>query len=139
MLNTELKYANVNDMANLFLFGFFAFCFFSMTMLLQLGVWCKAHTKSYRVETCDIRLPCMVARFLDFITLSWQRRPFSLSNDGRNVWATVLFLSTIMHRKVIHVIFFFFVFFFCRICRTTVCWDPEILLPWQRDVTTSFY
>ena len=38
MLNTELKYANVNHMANLFLFGFFAFCFFSMTTLLQLGV-----------------------------------------------------------------------------------------------------
>ena len=38
MLNTELKYANVNHAANLFLFGFFAFCFFSMTTLLQLGV-----------------------------------------------------------------------------------------------------
>ena len=23
--------------------------------------------------------------------------------------------------------------------RTTVCWDTVILLPWQRDVTTSFY
>ncbi|KAM7425678.1 UBA-like domain-containing protein 2 [Porites harrisoni] len=23
--------------------------------------------------------------------------------------------------------------------RTTVCWDPDILLPWQRDVTTSLY
>ena len=39
MLNTELKYANVNPMANLFLFVFFAFCFFSMTTLLQLGVY----------------------------------------------------------------------------------------------------
>ena len=29
-------------------------------------------------------------------------------------------------------------FFFCRICSTTVCWDPEILLPWQRDVTRDF-
>ena len=38
MLNTEWKYANVNHMANLFLFGLFAFCFFSMTTLLQLGV-----------------------------------------------------------------------------------------------------
>ena len=28
-------------------------------------------------------------------------------------------------------------FFFCHICRTSVCWDPGILLPWQRDVTTS--
>ena len=28
----------------------------------------------------------------------------------------------------------------CRglhICSTTFCWDPEILLPWQRDVMTS--
>ena len=38
MLNTELKYANVNHMAYFFLFGFLAFCFFSMTTLLQLGV-----------------------------------------------------------------------------------------------------
>ena len=28
-------------------------------------------------------------------------------------------------------------FFFCHICRTTVCWGPEILHPWQRDVKTS--
>ena len=30
------------------------------------------------------------------------RRLLSLSNDGRKSWATVLFLSAIMHRKVIH-------------------------------------
>ena len=31
----------------------------------------------------------------------------------------------------------FFVFFFCHIFRTTVCWDPDILLSsWTRDVTT---
>ena len=28
-------------------------------------------------------------------------------------------------------------FFVRHICRTTVCWDPETLLPWQRDVATS--
>ena len=28
------------------------------------------------------------------------------------------------------------VFFFCHICKTTGCRDPEILLPWQRDVIT---
>ena len=28
-------------------------------------------------------------------------------------------------------------FFLCHICRTIVSWDPDILLPWQRDVTTS--
>ena len=27
--------------------------------------------------------------------------------------------------------------FFGHFCRTTVCWDLKILLPWQRDVTNS--
>ena len=27
--------------------------------------------------------------------------------------------------------------FFCRICRTVVCWDPEILLSWHFDVMTA--
>ena len=39
------------------------------------------------------------------------------------------------HGQEIHTCPFFL--FFCHICRTTVCWDPEILWPWQRDVTTS--
>ena len=30
-----------------------------------------------------------------------------------------------------------FRFFFCHICRTTVCSNPDILLPWERDETTS--
>ena len=34
---------------------------------------------------------------------------FALLNDGRKVWATILFLSAIM-RKVIHVNFFFAIF-----------------------------
>ena len=33
---------------------------------------------------------------------------FTLLNDGRKVWATVLFLSGIMHRKVMRVNFFVF-------------------------------
>ena len=33
----------------------------------------------------------MEAKFLDLSNLSLQRRPFALSSDGRNVWATVLF------------------------------------------------
>ena len=45
---------------------------------------------------------------------------------------TVLVLSVVMQWKVLRANFFF-----CHICRTTVCWDPEILLQWQRDVTTS--
>ena len=29
---------------------------------------------------------------------------------------------------------------FCHICRTTVCWDPEMLLPWQHEILSSpFY
>ena len=48
------------------------------------------------------------------------------------LWVTVLVLSVIMHGKVLYVDFFF-----CHICRTTVCLDPEILLPWRSDVTIS--
>ena len=40
--------------------------------------------------------------------LSSERRPFALSTDGRIVWATVLFLSEIMHWKVIYVNIFLF-------------------------------
>jgi len=42
------------------------------------------------------------------------------------------------HGQEIHTCpFFRFLFFFWHICRTTVCWDQEILWPWQRDITTS--
>ena len=50
----------------------------------------------------------MVATFLDLNNLSSQQQPFALSNDGSEVWATVLLLSAIMHRKVIHLNFFIF-------------------------------
>ena len=71
----------------------------------------------------------MVATFLGLNNLSWQRWPFALSNNGRKVWATVfLFLSEQ---------FCSFFSFSCHICRATVCWDPEILRQWQREVTAS--
>ena len=54
----------------------------------------------------------MVARFLDLNNLSWQTWPFALSNDGRKVWATIVFLSAIMHRSHACQIFSFFVLFF---------------------------
>ena len=57
-----------------------------------------------RGEMC--RPVIMVAQFLDLKNLSWQRRPFALSNDGRNVWANVLFPSGTMHTKVTHANFF---------------------------------
>ena len=70
----------------------------------------------------------MVAKFLDLNNLSWQRRPFVLSNDGKKSWAIVLFLSAIKYRKVIHVNFFAFS------AILMVRWDPEnFFLPWQRD------
>ena len=52
----------------------------------------------------------MVAKFLDLNNLSSQQQPFALSNDGSEAWATVLLLSAIIHRKVIHVNFFSFFF-----------------------------
>ena len=32
-----------------------------------------------------------------------------------------------------------FHFYLCLICRTMVCWDAEILIPWQRDVISSLF
>ena len=77
----------------------------------------------------------MVAKFLDLNYCYWQRRSFALTNDRRKLWATVLFLSAIRHRKVIHINFFVFLLYWQD--RDGFCWDPERLLPWQRDVTTS--
>ena len=98
--------------------------------MLQYFFWCVYNN---REEKCDVRYN-MVARFLDQNNLSWQRqhlhRRMMQERHGLR-WATVFFLSAIRHRKVIHVNFFIF---FCHICRTTVYWDPGILLAWQSDV-----
>ena len=59
---------------------------------------------------------------------------FSLSNDGRKVWDAVLFLIEIMHKNHTRQ---FFLFFPCHVCRTTTCWDPESLLPWQPGLAIS--
>ena len=48
----------------------------------------------------------MVAKVLNLDNLSWQRQRFASSMMEER--ATVLFLSAIMHRKVIHVIFVIF-------------------------------
>ena len=48
------------------------------------------------------------------------------------------FVPECNHAPETHTCQFFRFFFFCYISRTgTVCWDPEMLLPWQRDVMTS--
>ena len=64
---------------------------------------------------------------------------FALSNSGRKVWATVLFLWVIMYRKVRHVHLFAI---FCYICRTTVYWDPETMATkatWSNDFSSLCY
>ena len=49
---------------------------------------------------------------------------FALSNGGRRVWATVLFLRAIMHRKVV---------FSCHIWQTIVCWDAATMATRRND------
>ena len=49
----------------------------------------------------------MVAKFLDLnITSATLLHYFAFLDDGRKALATVLFLSAILHEKVIHVILF---------------------------------
>ena len=55
--------------------------------------------------------------------ISESQQSFAFANNKRKIWASILFLSAIMLRKVTHVNFF--------------RWDTEILLPWQHDETTS--
>ena len=75
---------------------------------------------------CDSLKRSVTSRYyVGKISVSHQWWHVALSKPWKKkVWVTVLFLSA-SHS--------------CHICRTTVCWDPEILLPWQRDVTTSLY
>ena len=71
-------------------------------------MWC---VYSNREEKCDVRYN-MVARFLDHNNLSWQRQHLhrQMMQERYRLyglrWATVLFLSAIRHRNVIHVNFF---------------------------------
>ena len=58
----------------------------------------------------------MVAKFLDHNNLSCQA--ICIVKGGNRIWATVLFLSVIMLREVIHVNVFAAFF---HICGTTVC------------------
>ena len=80
----------------------------------------------------------MVARFVDVNSLSWQRRPFDFRTLEEKYRLTFCsWMQSYTGKLYMSIIFsFFFIFLPCHICRTTVCWDPDILLPRQRDVTT---
>ena len=73
--------------------------------------WCKFQSRLLFIISLLLRTfltvlhVTMVAKFLHLKNLSWQRRPFTLSND---IWATDLLLSIVMHRSV-------FSFFFSTI------------------------
>ena len=62
------------------------------------------------------------------------------SNVGRKYRLTFCsWMQSYTGKLYMSIIFsFFFIFLPCHICMTTVCWDPDIFLPRQRDVTTSF-
>ena len=77
----------------------------------------------------------MVAKFLDLNNLSWHRWSFVLSNDKRKVWASVLFLTAIMHRKVIQDSFFGF-FFLPYLQEDQFCFLGN--LTWRRLLSISY-
>ena len=62
-------------------------------------------------------------------------RPFALSNNGRKVWATVLFPTKIMHRKVIQVNNFSFFLAISAGLQTVQI--QKLLIPWQLEKTNS--
>ena len=79
--------------------------FFSISSIVHLnGIWLLIWRFLSKTIWREVgRHVTMVAKFLDLNKLCWQRRQLALSNGKRNVWATVLFLGAIMHRKVIRV------------------------------------
>ena len=67
--------------------------------------------------------------------LNWLAEFQDLDRDGHIHCRT---MKAKYAQERLHTCHFLFVFFFfCHICRTSVSWDPGILLPCQREVTTS--
>ena len=78
----------------------------------------------YSLYSCGGTLPNRVRTERIIVTshchggkISGSQQSALTETAGRNVWGTVLFLSAILHRKVIHVKYFRF--FFCHTCRAT--------------------
>ena len=98
---------------------------------LKMGALFKGKALGTRLH---VTLLSVVAKFLDLNNLSWQRRHLhwrSMEEKyGLPFSSWVQWCTQENHTRQ-------FFRFFCHFCRTTVFWDPEILVPWQRDVTTS--
>ena len=93
-------------------------CAFSSNLPLgRLGTRLNQQREVWRYAT-------MVAKFLNLNNLSWQRQPCVLSNNCRKVSAAVLFLSVVIHRKIIHVTFFCIIFW--HICWTTIIFSMSL-------------
>ena len=92
------------------------FCFVLVLFFLWnlfINVTCDRYTGSYeyiecREEKCDVRLP-ILARVMDVNHLSWQRQPFTLSNDRRSMG--YCFVPECNHAQVSHICQFFLPFF----------------------------
>ena len=81
----------------------------------------------------------MEAKFLDLNNLSLQRRPFALSNDGRNVWATVLFKVQSCTGKS-STSFLFFSFFFLTYLQDhglLISRNFATMVTWRNDLSSK--
>ena len=76
----------------------------------------------------------MAEKFLDLNNLSWQRRQTLEEKSGLPFCSRRVQPCTA--KSYMH---FFRCFFFCHISSTADCWDPEIMLPWQRDLTPCLH
>lgn len=71
----------------------------------------------------------IVAKFMDLTNSSWQRRPFSLWNDGRREWE-LPFVPERNNAQESHRSTSIVFIFFCHTCKTMVCWDTAT---WRND------
>ena len=108
--------------------------FWSWAKFNSLVITCNVPSWDLTLCYLSCCFPLSLTRQLQMLTIELQVKFHSCWIGLPISIATVLFLSAIIHREDKHAKFFVS---FCHICRTTVCWDPKILLPRRRDVTTS--
>ena len=90
--------------------------------------WSKAERRS--VTSCYHG-----SKISDLNNRSWQRQPFADCRTMDEKHGLPISFRECNHAQESHICRLFRFSF--HLCRNIVCWDAEILLPWQRDVKTS--
>ena len=107
----------------------------------------------------DVKHPIISSNYWIRLIIIWRKESRNVTSrcyGSKNFWISTIFLDRDVkrwkkslgfrfvpgecnHAQESHTCIFFVVFFFCHISSTADCWDPEIMLPWQRDLTPCLH